>query len=345
MTYIPLSIIIGAIHAVERLPLPDPVLRAAVATMVARNPLPPEPSSEADADFARAMRILPVAVHTDEANRQHYELPPEFFSLVLGPHRKYSCCYYDKPGTTLAEAELRALEITAERAGLADGQRILELGCGWGSLSLFMAERFPRATITAVSNSHGQRQFIEAEAARRGLGNLRVITADMTAFEPEGMFDRMVSVEMLEHIANWPALLARLTPHLTADGCMLVHVFSHRTRAYRFDHDDPTDWIAQHFFTGGLMPSDGLMRQFPDIVRVDEEWRWDGRHYARTARDWLANFHRNEAQTLAILRQVYGDATPLWHRRWRLFFLAVEGLFAHRDGAEWGVKHYRLRHP
>ncbi len=161
MTYIPLSIIIGAIHAVERLPLPDPVLRAAVATMVARNPLPPEPSSEADADFARAMRILPVAVHTDEANRQHYELPPEFFSLVLGPHRKYSCCYYDKPGTTLAEAELRALEITAERAGLADGQRILELGCGWGSLTLWMAERLPNARITAVSNSRTQKAFIE----------------------------------------------------------------------------------------------------------------------------------------------------------------------------------------
>lgn len=344
MSYIPKFIIAGAIQAVEALPLPDTVLRAAVASMVARNPLPAEPSAAADAAFAEAMRRLPIAVHTADANRQHYELPPGFFGLVLGPRRKYSCCFYDNPDATLAEAEVRALEITCERAQLADGQRILELGCGWGSLSLYVAERFPHANVTAVSNSHGQRRFIETEANKRGLSNLTVITANMVDFCPDGEFDRIVSVEMFEHIANWAGLLSRLKPHLARDGSMFVHIFSHRTSPYRFDQCDPTDWIAQHFFTGGLMPSDGLMRQFSDLLIVDEEWRWNGSHYARTARHWLHNFDRHEASALSLLEPVYGADTALWHRRWRLFFLAVEGLFAHRGGEEWGVKHYRLRH-
>lgn len=343
MAFLTNTLIAGGIHAVERLPLPDPVLRAAVASLVARNTLPSEPSAEADAEFAREMRQQPIALHTADANRQHYELPADFFRLVLGPRRKYSCCYYDTRETTLAEAELRALYITIERAGLAEGQRILELGCGWGSLSLTMAERFRTARITAVSNSHSQRRFIEAEARSRGLTNLEVLTANMTDFTPTGRYDRIVSVEMLEHIANWPALFSRVVPALEPDGRMLVHVFSHRSRAYRFDHNDPTDWIGRYFFTGGLMPSDGLMRQFSDLVAVEDEWRWAGSHYARTARDWLANFDRNDAQVLSVLRPVYGPETAVWHRRWRLFFLAVEGLFTHRDGTEWGVKHYRLR--
>lgn len=339
------SIITSGIQAVERLPLPDAMLRAAVASLISRNPLPAEPCAKADAQFADAMRKSPIAVHTADANRQHYELPAEFFQLVLGPRRKYSCCYYDGPDTTLADAELRSLDITMARAGLADGQRILELGCGWGSLSLEMAERFPNARITAVSNSHSQRRFIESQVRARGLANLDVVTANMADFRPTGRFDRIVSVEMLEHIANWPALFSRVAPALEADGSMLVHVFSHRARAYRFDHDDPTDWIARHFFTGGLMPSDGLMRQFSEHFAVEDEWRWSGSHYARTARDWLANFDNNEIDVSSALKAVYGADTPLWHRRWRLFFLAVEGLFGHSDGAEWGVKHYRLRRP
>lgn len=342
---LPRSIIAGAITAAERLPLPTPVLRAAIAGIVAQRPLPGEPSAAADAAFAAAMSAKPIALFTDEANAQHYEVPAAFFALVLGPHRKYSSCYYEDPDTTLGAAELTALELTAEHARLADGQTILELGCGWGSLSLFMAERYPNARITAVSNSQSQRAFIMSQAAARGLANLSVITADMRDFAPPepGTYDRIVSVEMFEHMANWRALLTRIASALAPEGRIFVHVFSHGTRPYAFDHTDPADWIARYFFTGGIMPSDGLMAQFPDVVAIEDQWRWSGTHYARTARDWLANFDRNKAEIADILQAVYGADSRLWMKRWRLFFLAVEGMFAHRDGAEWGVKHYLLR--
>lgn len=342
MTALPATLVAPAIRMVERTPLPDALLRRAISTLIETRTRPLQPSAERDKVFAESMKVRAIALHTDDANRQHYELPPEFFGLVLGPHRKYSCCFYESPSSTLAEAESAALEITGRRARLADGQRILELGCGWGSLSLWMAARYPNARITAVSNSHGQRRYIEQTAAARGLGNLTVITADMNRFEPQGSYDRVVSVEMFEHISNWPALLSRVRAALAPDGLMLVHVFSHRTLPYHFDHTDKTDWIAQHFFTGGIMPSDGLMHQFPELFRVVEDWRWSGEHYARTARHWLENYDRSEPQILAILRDVYGGDAKLWQRRWRLFFLATEGLFGHARGEEWGVKHYLL---
>lgn len=343
MTTLSNTVLAGAIKAVERLPLPDTVLRAAVTTFIGRNSLPSEPSQFADASFAAAMRSMPIVIHAADANRQHYEIPAEFFGLILGPRRKYSCCYYESDAATLADSELRALEISAEHARLRDGQRILEIGCGWGFLSLFMAKRFPNATITAVSNSHSQRRYIEEVARARGVRNLTVITTDVANLELQGPFDRIVSIEMLEHVANWSLLLRRLPPLVAADGQMFVHVFAHRACAYRFDHDDPTDWIGQHFFTGGLMPSDGLIRQFSEGFLVEEEWRWDGRHYARTARDWLSNLDHNTDKAIDLFRSVYGQEAILWFRRWRLFFIAVERLFAHRDGAEWGVKHYLLR--
>ena len=296
----------------------------------------------AEARFAAAMASKPIAVFTQAANDQHYELPPEFFALVLGPRRKYSSCLYEG-ATTLAEAEERALAETAAHAGLADGQAILELGCGWGSLSLWMAERYPAASITAVSNSAPQRGYIEAEAARRGLTNVRVITADMNAFIPDGQYDRIVSVEMFEHMSNWKLLLGHLSACLKSEGRMFLHVFTHRAVPYAFDHGDPDNWIAQHFFTGGIMPSHGLLRHFPDTVAVEAEWRWSGEHYRRTALHWLDNFDRNRDAVMAVLRQVYGKEAPKWARRWRLFFLATAGLFGHAGGTEWGVSHYRLR--
>jgi cyclopropane-fatty-acyl-phospholipid synthase len=231
----------------------------------------------------------------------------------------------------------------ADRAGLADGQRILELGCGWGSLTLFMAARYPNASITAVSNSASQRRYIEQTARARGLSNVRVITCDMNAFLPDGAFDRVVSVEMFEHISNWDALLSKVRGALEPNGRLFIHVFSHRGTPYRFDHTDPTDWIGQHFFTGGIMPSDGLIRQFSNLVEVEEEWRWSGTHYSRTATQWIENFDRNQTEIDPILRKVYGPKAALWKRRWRLFYLATEGLFGHANGEEWGVKHYRLR--
>ena len=263
-------------------------------------------------------------------------------ALILGPRRKYSCCLYPDAGTNLIAAEDYALAETADHAELADGQRILELGCGWGSLSLWMAEKYPRAQITSVSNSASQRSYITEQAQARGLANLRVITADMNDFNIDQRFDRVVSVEMFEHMANWRGLLARVRNWLTPGGKLFLHVFTHETTPYRFDHKDQTDWIAQHFFTGGLMPSHQLIREFPDLFHCEKSWRWSGDHYRRTAFDWLRNFDRNRASIDVILADVYGKDAALWRRRWRLFFLATAGLFGHDDGADWGVSHYLL---
>ena len=343
MTIMPVPLITGAIRTFESLTVPDSLLRFGIQSLIGTRERSLRPDPEIDRAFAEDMRRRAIALHTDAANEQHYELPQEFFGLTLGPHRKYSCCYYATGNETLEEAEEAALTITAGRAGLADGQRILELGCGWGSLTLFMAARYPNASITAVSNSASQRRYIEQTARARGLSNVRVITCDMNAFLPEGVFDRVVSVEMFEHISNWDALLSKVRGALKPDGRLFMHVFSHRGAPYRFDHTDPTDWIGQHFFTGGIMPSDGLIRQFSNLVEVEEEWRWSGTHYSRTATQWIENFDRNQTEIDPILRKVYGPKAALWKRRWRLFYLATEGLFGHANGEEWGVKHYRLR--
>jgi cyclopropane-fatty-acyl-phospholipid synthase len=329
--------------AVERVPLPDPVTRAGVSFLVGRSARRLGGAADTEARFAAGMTAHPIALHTDDANAQHYELPARFFELVLGPNRKYSSCLYQNAGDTLAQAEDHALAETAAHADLADGQRILELGCGWGSLSLWMAAHFPAAQITAVSNSHSQRATIERLAAQRGLTNLTIVTADMNEFVPTGRFDRVVSVEMFEHMANWTALLAKIRGWLAPQGRLFMHVFTHRSAPYRFDHADKEDWIAQHFFTGGLMPSHGLIRCFPDLFDVEDEWRWSGTHYQRTAMHWLDNYDRHRDEITALLTETYGRDAALWRRRWRLFFLATAGLFGHDDGKEWGVSHYRLR--
>ena len=238
----------------ERMPLPDFMIRAGMRRVIAANDRQMTPP-DTDTAFAQAMSQSPIAEHADAANRQHYELPPEFFALFLGPRRKYSSCLYPTGRESLAEAEVLALAETCAHAGLADGQRILELGCGWGSLSLHMAGTFPNARITAVSNSAPQRGYIEARARERGLGNLTVITSDMNDFATAAVFDRVVSVEMFEHMANWRALLSRVKGWLEPDGKLFLHVFTHRHRPARFDWRDPEDWMGRHFFTGGIMPT------------------------------------------------------------------------------------------
>jgi cyclopropane-fatty-acyl-phospholipid synthase len=299
--------------------------------------------ADIETTFAAAMRGNPIADHTEAANAQHYELPEQFFGLVLGPHRKYSGCFYRDPSEPLEQAETNALAITCAHADLDDGQDVLELGCGWGSLSLWMAERYPRSRITAVSNSASQRRYITRTAQDRSLGNLTVVTADMNEFDTEARFDRIVSVEMFEHMANWDGLLARTHAWLRPEGRLFLHVFSHIAAPYRFDNGDKADWIARYFFTGGIMPSHGLARCFPHLFAVEQDWRWDGIHYQRTAEAWLRNYDANRTEIDVLLRDVYGDQAKLWRRRWRLFFLAVSGLFGHVDGAAWGVSHYRLR--
>ena len=332
-----------AINAAERAPLNDGVTLAGIDMLCARTKrrlaiIP----ADAELAFVKDMAMFPIASHTDEANRQHYEVPAEFFSLVLGAQRKYSCCYYPDATTTLDAAETTALSETVAHAGLLDGMDILELGCGWGSLSLYMAGRFPNARITSVSNSASQRDYIIGRARERGFSNLSVVTVDMNDFTTANRFDRVVSVEMFEHMSNWQSLFERVRSWLQPEGRFFLHVFNHRDRSYRFDHNNPADWIAQHFFTGGIMPAFDLPHRFGEIFTVEQDWRWSGLHYRRTALDWLANFDREIDRIRPILKRVYGNDARLWERRWRLFFLATAGLFGHQGGEVWGVGHYLL---
>ncbi len=339
-----MSLISATIDTFEGAPLPDAVRKAAITLLVAnarRQLSVAGPGTEAA--FAREMEARPIAEHTDAANAQHYEVPADFFLNCLGPQLKYSSALYRDPGDTLAQAEEHGLKETAEHADLQDGQQILELGCGWGSLSLWMAKTYPNARITAVSNSASQKAFIMARAAERGFTNLDVITCDMNDFEAPGRFDRVVSVEMFEHMANWRALLERVKIWLKPEGRLFIHVFTHKTTPYRFDLDDEADWIGKYFFSGGVMPSHGLIAQFPDLFTLEQDWRWSGTHYQKTALDWLALYDANLPAIRPVLEAVYGKDATLWHRRWRLFFLATAGLFGHRGGTEWGVSHYRLR--
>lgn len=286
----------------------------------------------------------PIAVQTDAANDQHYELPPEFFALCLGRHRKYSGCLWPDGVTSLDAAEEASLAETCAHADLADGQRILELGCGWGSLTLWMAERYPRSTITAVSNSTPQRRFIEGQCAARGFANVRVITADMNSFAPDGRFDRVVSVEMFEHMRNHRALLRRIADWLDVGGKLFVHIFVHGRTAYLYEDRGPSDWITRYFFSGGMMPSDDLLLRRQDDLVLEEQWRQSGVHYARTAEAWLQNLDRRRTEALAILAHAYGaPAATRWLHRWRIFFIACAELFGFAGGAEWWVSHYRFQ--
>ena len=341
-----MSLTASVTRLAERAPIPDILTRMAIDMFVerTRRGLDRRPETDERA-FAWRMDDYPIAVNTEEANAQHYELPPEFFRLILGPRLKYSCALYDGPSVTLAAAEDVALEETCAHADIRDGQKILELGCGWGSLSLWMAQRYPGSKITIISNSSLQRTHIEARAKVLGLKNLKIITADMNDFLPEGTFDRIVSVEMFEHMSNWRRLLSRIATWLAPGGRFFMHIFAHRDRPYRFEVADRADWIAQHFFSGGIMPSHGLIRQFSDILEVEDEWRWSGEHYRRTANHGLENLDRNHGEVARIMRSVYGADARVWTRRWRLFFLATAGLFGAHGGDVWGVSHYRLKHP
>jgi len=331
----------------ERGWIPEPLLRLAIRRLLARR-LHEERARHADrparmAEWAAEMRRAPIALVPEKANAQHYELPPEFFRLVLGPRLKYSSAHYSDPSRTLEQAEDEMLALTALRADLVDGQEILELGCGWGSLTLWMAEHFPRSRVLAVSNSAPQREFVLTRARERGLANLEVVTCDMNRFEAGRRFDRIVSVEMFEHMRNWEALLARAAGWLRPEGRLFLHVFAHRTLAYPFEVRDASDWMSAHFFSGGMMPSADLIEHLATPFRLEERWLVPGTHYARTSEDWLANLERRRDEVLPILERAYGADAPRWYQRWRLFFLACAELFAHAGGSQWLVVHQRLR--
>lgn len=325
----------------ERGLVPLPLVRRAIRALCAERLDLAMASGRADA-FLANLRRAPIASVPDLANAQHYEVPSAFFELVLGRHRKYSCAWWPEGVKDLDAAEHAMLALSCDRAGLANGQDILELGCGWGSLSLFMAGRFPAARILAVSNSVSQREFLEP----RRPANLEVRTADMNTFEPGRQFDRIVSIEMFEHMRDWPTLLERLSGWLKPGGQAFVHVFCHARVPYAFEPEGDRDWMARHFFSGGIMPSwDLLPRLAPRDLPVIERWWIDGTHYQRTAAAWRRNLETRRDAVLRVFQSHYGlAAAELWYHRWRLFFLACEELFGFAGGREWGVGHYRLVH-
>jgi cyclopropane-fatty-acyl-phospholipid synthase len=341
-----LTVLGRALDWVEQGRVPDFAIRRGIRGLVRTrlHELQPGNPAEAAASNERFVALMDgadVAPLPALANEQHYELPQGFFGAVLGPHRKYSCCYFADGAATLEAAETAALRVTCERAALANGQQILELGCGWGSLSLWMATRYPGSRITAVSNSRSQRDYIEGQAKARGLDNLRIVTCDMNEFAPDRKFDRIVSVEMFEHMRNWRMLLSRVADWLLADGMFFMHVFCHRSVAYAYEDKGPGDWMSRHFFSGGMMPSDELPLRFQEHLRLERRWRWDGRHYQRTANAWLANMDARRDIVWPILEQAYGEAeAQRWWSRWRMFFMACAEMWGYDAGRQWWVSHY-----
>ena len=335
----------------ERGLIPDSLTRLGIRRLCAQR-LREEQAENAVAAWERFRSLLdqlrgsPVAIETEAANEQHYEVPAQFFELCLGKRLKYSSCYYPTGRESLDEAEEAMLALYGERAELEDGQDILELGCGWGSLTLWMAARYPNSRVTGVSNSHGQRQHILTQAAERGLDNVEIITCDVNTLSLDKRFDRCVSIEMFEHMRNYASLLERIHGWLKPGGKLFVHIFCHRELMYPFETEGDDNWMGRYFFTGGLMPSADTLLHFQQHLTLEQQWRLSGCHYERTANHWLENQDRNREQVLAVLEQAYGPVeAKRWHQRWRMFWMACAELFVYREGHEWLVGHYRFVRP
>ena len=340
-----------ALYYAEKGYIPDLIIRFGIRkllkTRIRQETAPSqEEQHERFQHMVTQLKESPIALVPEKANEQHYEVPPDFFKLALGKHLKYSSCYYPNGVSTLDDAEREMLQLTCERAEIHGNMDILELGCGWGSLTLYMAEHFPESRITAVSNSADQREFILARAQERGLANIEVITHDMNDFTTSKKFDRIVSIEMFEHMRNYKILLQRIAEWLTADGKLFVHIFCHKSFVYPFIAQNESDWMAKYFFTGGIMPSYSLFEHFQDDLHIEKKWQVSGTHYAQTARHWLNNMDSKESEIMKVFTVFYGNKDGrLWFIRWRIFFMACEQLFAYNGGNEWFVGHYLFHKP
>lgn len=289
--------------------------------------------------FRKQMSESSLAVETTAANSQHYEVPTEFYDACLGARKKYSSCYYESKESTLNEAEEKMLALTCERAELQDGQNILELGCGWGAITLWMAEHYPKAQITAVSNSKTQKLYIDELAAKRNLRNVTVITSDINLFSTAQKFDRIISVEMFEHVRNHLQLFAKISEWLNGAGKLFFHIFCHKEWPYFFENKNSDDWMTKHFFSGGLMPSWSLPLTFQDDLKIENYWKISGEHYQKTSLDWLKNLDRNKNAAISALKH-HPDGANVMFQRWRIFFLACAETFGFERGDEWFVGHY-----
>ncbi|HEY9200127.1 MAG TPA: cyclopropane-fatty-acyl-phospholipid synthase family protein [Gammaproteobacteria bacterium] len=340
-----------AINWVEQGYIPDSIIRQGIRRLlkqrlqeISADDL--QASHQLKQAFIRHMRQAPIALTPEKANQQHYEVPAAFYNTVLGSLNKYSCCYWKDDTRTLDRAEVNALELSCEHADLQDGQHILELGCGWGSLTLWMARHYPSSQITAVSNSHSQKAYIKQQAENAGLNNIQVITCDMNDFHSDAQFDRIVSIEMFEHMRNWQQLLHRVSQWLAPEGKFFMHVFSHCSVPYAFEVKDESDWMSDVFFTGGMMPSDDLLLYFQDSLQVEQSWIWNGDHYAKTCNAWLGNMDQHKASLMPLIRDTYGtEHSQQWWMRWRIFFMACAELFAFEQGQQWHVMHYLMSKP
>ncbi len=333
-----------AMKAVERGWVPDSIVRSGIRSLCRQRmreiQIPEAQQSQHLDEFVRNMGKAPVAPLVHKANEQHYEVPAAFFQQVLGAQLKYSSAFWDGVDT-LDQAEVQALALSCEHADLKDGQQVLELGCGWGSLTLWIAKSYPNSTITAVSNSHSQRLFIEQRAMEAGLGNVRVITADINHFSMDQGFDRIVSVEMFEHLRNYASIFDRVAGWLKPDGRFFMHIFCHRSTPYLFEVRDDTDWMSRYFFSGGMMPSADLPLKFQDSLCFANRWDWSGVEYQKTAEAWLDKLDAARDEVFAIFSDTYGQAdAKMWVNRWRIFFMACAELFGMRGGDEWRVSHF-----
>ena len=328
--------------------MPDFMIRAGIVKNC-KNRIRNEVSYSVEELSSRKQRWIeqminsPIALVPDKANEQHYEVPSSFFENVLGENLKYSSGYWPKNDMTLNESELAMLKLSVERAKLRDGQSVLELGCGWGSLTCFMAERYPSSSITAVSNSKDQKKYIEKRCKKNGIKNVNVITADMNEFQTDIKFDRVVSIEMFEHMRNYKSLLSRIHNWLNDNGKLFIHIFSHKSLVYPFEDNKEADWMAREFFSGGMMPSHDLLLYFQDDLKIEETWRMPGSHYEKTSIAWLNKMDMNSIKVKDILAETYGEeSVDLWIQRWRIFFMSCEKLFGYGNGSEWGISHYRF---